>query len=234
MAFEVEAINFLTPFCLRRKGACGTSEAAKAFNIPLKTVNAGNEYLKIVRNPKFGYGKKLNPCVDCRIFIYIKAKKRAGKIGAELIFTEEVLGQRPVSQHKGALDLIERQAGLEGRILRPLSVKHLPKTEAEIKGFAKNNMLRDICRPSRKQQLEITREFNITNYPCSSGGCLLTNREFAKKLRDLFIRRVTVKDVNLLKVGRHFRFGKNRIIVGRNEEENKLLLRAKTEMWLAL
>ncbi|HTY74704.1 MAG TPA: hypothetical protein VMD05_03975 [Candidatus Nanoarchaeia archaeon] len=226
---QVEAINFVTPFCLCRKGGCGASEAAKTFNIPLKMVNAGNDYLKMVRNPKFGYGKNLNPCVDCRIFMLRKAKKYARKIGAKFIFTGEVLGQRPMSQYKEALHLIEKETGLEGRILRPLSGKLLPKTEAEIKAFINNGALRDISGRSRKRQIELIREFNITNYPCSAGGCLLTDKEFAKKLRDLFQHkvRVTVKDIFLLKIGRHFRFGKNRIIIGRNEAENNRLLNSK-------
>jgi tRNA U34 2-thiouridine synthase MnmA/TrmU len=114
---EVEAINFVTPFCLCRKGGCGASEAAKTFNIPLKMVSAGTDYLRVVRKPKFGYGKNLNPCVDCRIFMLKKAKRYARKIGAKFIFTGEVLGQRPMSQHRAALALIEREAGLEGKSL---------------------------------------------------------------------------------------------------------------------
>jgi tRNA-uridine 2-sulfurtransferase len=226
---EVEAINFVTPFCLCRKGGCGASEAAKTFNIPLKMVNGGTDYLRVVRNPRFGYGKNLNPCVDCRIFMLKKAKRYAKQIGAKFIFTGEVLGQRPMSQHKGALDLIEREAGLKGKILRPLSGKLLPKTEAEEKGLIDHEALRDISGRSRKLQIEMTREFNITNYPCAGGGCLLTDREFANKLRDIFEhkKRITIKEVNLLKVGRHFRFGSNKIVIGRNETENGLLLRTK-------
>jgi tRNA-uridine 2-sulfurtransferase len=225
----VEAINFTTPFCQCRKGGCGAAEAAKTFNIPLKHVNAGTEYLRVVRNPRFGYGKNLNPCVDCRIFMLKKAKKYAKQIGAKFIFTGEVLGQRPMSQHKAALDLIEREAGLEGKILRPLSAKLLPKTEAEEQGFVNKEALRDIVGRSRKRQIEMTKEFNMLNYPCVGGGCLLTDREFANKLRDLFAhqKRITIKEVNQLKVGRHFRHDENKIIVGRNETENGILLRTK-------
>jgi len=226
---DVEAVNFVTPFCLCRKGGCGAVEAAKAFNIPLKTFSAGKEYLDVVRNPDFGYGKNMNPCVDCRIFIFKKAKAYAKEIGAAFIFTGEVLGQRPMSQHKQAFDLIEKEAGLKGQIVRPLSSRLLPKTEAEIKGLFKSDELLDISGRSRKRQIALTKQFNITNYPCASGGCLLTYREFANKLRDLFEhkKRVYPKDVNLLKVGRHFRFGKNKIIVGRNQTENQILLNAK-------
>jgi len=226
---KVEAVNFVTPFCQCRKGGCGASEATKAFNVPLKVFNAGNEYLKMVRNPKFGYGKNLNPCVDCRIFMLKKAKKYAKATGAAFIFTGEVLDQRPMSQHKTTLDLIEKEAGLEGKILRPLSAKLLPQTEAEKQGFVNRKNLLDISGRSRRKQMEMARQFNITNYPCPSGGCLLTDRNFARKLADLFAhkKRVSTKDVYLLKLGRHFRFGKNKIIVGRNETENQMLLRAK-------
>jgi tRNA-uridine 2-sulfurtransferase len=228
---EVEAINFVTPFCQCRKGGCGAVEAAKTFKIPLKMISAGTDYLRVVRNPRFGYGKNLNPCVDCRIFMLKKAKKYAQEIGAQFIFTGEVLGQRPMSQHKPALDLIEREAGLAGKILRPLSGKLLPETEAEAKGFVDKAALRDIRGRSRKPQIEMTKEFNITNYPCAGGGCLLTDHEFASKMQDLFVhsKRVTIKEVNLLKVGRHFRFGENKIIVGRNQAENMVLQERKTK-----
>ncbi len=226
---DVEALNFVTPFCLCRKGGCGASEAAKTFKIPLKVVSAGTDYLRVVRKPRFGYGKNLNPCVDCRIFMLKKAKRYAKEIGAKFIFTGEVLGQRPMSQHRGALDLIEREAGLKGKILRPLSAKLLPKTEAEEQGYVAEEALMNISGRSRKRQIELTKQFNIEKYPCAAGGCLLTDKAFAKRLRDLFEhkRRVTVKEVNLLKVGRHFRIGENKIIVGRNEVENGVLLRGK-------
>lgn len=226
---DVVALNFVTPFCLCRKGGCGAAEAAKSFNIPLRVFAADKEYLRVVRNPKFGYGKNMNPCVDCRIFMLKKAKRYAKETGAAFIFTGEVLGQRPMSQHKGALDLIEREAGLKGKIVRPLSAKLLPKTEAEEKGLIDKEAFMDISGRSRKRQIEMTKQFNIVNYPCAGGGCLLTDKEFARKLRDLFEhkKRVTVKEVNLLKVGRHFRLGKNKIIVGRNKAENELLLRNK-------
>lgn len=229
---SVEAINFVTPFCQCRKGGCGAQEAAKAFNIPLKVISAGPAYLRVVRNPKFGYGKNLNPCVDCRIFMLKRAKKYAKEIGAEFIFTGDVLGQRPMSQHHAALKLIEKEAGLEGKILRPLSGKLLPKTEAEEKGLINRDALRDISGRSRKAQIEMTKEFNISKYPCAGGGCLLTDKEFAAKLQDLFDhnKRVTVKEVNQLKVGRHFRFGENKITVGRNKAENDILLSSKRKV----
>jgi tRNA U34 2-thiouridine synthase MnmA/TrmU len=227
---DVEALNFVTPFCLCRKGGCGASEVAKKFSIPLKIISVGEDYLKVVRNPKYGYGKNMNPCIDCRIFMLKKAKEYAEEIGASFIFTGEVLDERPMSQHRKALKIIEEETGLKGKILRPLSAKLLPKTEAEKMGWVDREKLLDIRGRSRKRQIGLAKEFGITDYPCPAGGCLLTYKEFASKLRDLFNhkKRVSLKDVQLLKFGRHFRFGKNKIIVGRNEAENKVLLQFKS------
>jgi tRNA U34 2-thiouridine synthase MnmA/TrmU len=159
-----------------------------------------------------------------------KAKKYAREIGASFIFTGEVLGQRPKSQHGKTLSLIEEEAGLKGKILRPLSARLLLPTEAEKKGMVRREALLAIEGRSRKKQIRLAEELNVTDYSCPGGGCLLTYREFASKLKDLFEhrKRVSLKDVQLLKVGRHFRSGKNKIIVGRNEPENGLLLRTKT------
>jgi len=226
---DVEAVNFASPFCLCRKGGCGALEVANNLNIPLKTINVGEEYLRIVRKPRFGYGRNMNPCIDCRIFMLRKAKKYARETGASFIFTGEVLGQRPMSQHGKTLGVIEKEAGLEGKILRPLSAKLLSPTEAEKKGFVRREALLGIEGRSRKKQIRLAEELKVTDYSCPGGGCLLTYREFASKLKDLFKhkKRVSLKDVQLLKVGRHFRFGKNKIIVGRNEAENGLLLRTR-------
>jgi len=226
---DVEAVNFVSPFCLCRKGGCGAPKVAKNLSIPLKTIRVGEEYLRIVRKPRFGYGKNMNPCVDCRIFMLKKAKKYAEETGAQFIITGEVLGQRPMSQHGRTLGLIEEKARLKGKILRPLSAKLLPKSEAEEKGLVNRETLLSIEGRSRKKQIRLAEEMNVTGYSCPGGGCLLTYKEFAAKLRDLFEnkRRASLKDVELLKVGRHFRFEKNKIIVGRNEIENKLLTRMK-------
>jgi tRNA U34 2-thiouridine synthase MnmA/TrmU len=224
---DVEAVNFVSPFCLCRKGGCGALEVAKNLNVPLKAIKVGGEYLRIVRKPRFGYGKNMNPCVDCRIFMLKKAKEYARKIGASFIFTGEVLGQRPMSQHRRTLGVIEEQAGLKGKILRPLSAKLLPPTDAEKKGFVNRETLLGIEGRSRKKQIGLAEELKVTEYSCPGGGCLLTYTEFACKLRDLFehTKRVSLKYVQLLKVGRHFRFGKSKIVVGRNEAKNHLLLR---------
>ena len=226
---DVVAMNFTSPFCLCKKGGCGATEAAKQLGVPLKVVNVGEEYLKMVRKPKHGYGRNMNPCIDCRIFIVKKAKKYAKEIGASFIFTGEVLDERPMSQHFKAMKIIEEEAGLKGKILRPLSARLLPETVIEKKGLVNRKKLLDIHGRSRKPQIKLAEEFNIKDYPCPAGGCLLTYKEYANKLRDLFKhkKRCSMADVALLKVGRHFRLGENKIIVGRNEAENRILTAKK-------
>jgi tRNA U34 2-thiouridine synthase MnmA/TrmU len=226
----VEALNFVSPFCLCGKGGCGASGVAERFGIPLKVVSVGEDYLRVVRKPKHGYGKNMNPCIDCRIFMLKKAKKYARLTGATFIFTGEVLDERPMSQHLEAMSMIEQEAGLKNRILRPLSAKLLPETSIEKRGLVDRHKLLDIHGRSRKRQIELAKTFSIADYPCPAGGCLLTYKEFADKVRDLFKhkKRVTMRDIALLKLGRHLRFEKNKIIVGRNESENRTLSEMKS------
>ncbi len=228
---EVTAFNVRSPFCLCKKNGCAAVDAAKQLNVPLKMVASGNDYLRMLRKPKHGYGRNMNPCLDCRIFLMKKAKKYAREIGADFIFTGEVLDERPMSQHYQAMRLIEKEAGLKGKVLRPLSAKVLPETEVEKKGLVDRSKLMDIHGRSRKPQFKLAVEYGIKDFPCPAGGCLLTYKEYAKKIRDLFNykKRILMSDIALLQVGRHFRLGKNKIIVGRNEEENKFLISRKTK-----
>ncbi len=222
---EVEAVTFTSQFSASEKSKNAVAEAAEQLGVPLKVIHLGKDYLRLIRSPKHGYGKNINPCVDCRIFMLKKAKKYAREIGAAFIFTGEVLDERPMSQRFQALKLVEEQSGLKGKLLRPLSAKLLPKTFAEKKGMVDREKLRGIRGRSRKPQINLAKEFNIKFYPTPAGGCLLTCEEYAKKLRDLFKHKkhVSMKDVALLTVGRHFRLDENKIIVGRNEEENRVL-----------
>ena len=226
---EVVAVNFTSPFWSSSKNIDWIKEITKKLKVSLINVELKENYLNVIRKPKYGYGKNMNPCVDCKIFMLKKVKKIAEEIGASFIFTGEVLDERPKSQHKKALEIIEKESGLKGKLLRPLSAKLLPETEAEEKGWVIREKLLDIRGRQRKKQMELAKEFGINKYPTPSGGCLLTYKEFSKKLRDLLEHEKTVKmkDIELLKIGRHFRFGKNKIIVGRNEIENKQLLKMK-------
>ena len=222
---EVEAVTFTSQFSPAEKCNGKVADAAEQLGVPLKVFRLEKDYLRLIRHPKHGYGKNMNPCVDCRIFMLKKAKKYAQEIGAAFIFTGEVLDERPMSQRLQTLRLVEEQSGLKGKLLRPLSAKLLPKTLAEKKGLVYRERLLGIRGRSRKPQIKLAKDNDIKFYPTPAGGCLLTCEEYANKLRDLFKykKRVSMSDVALLSVGRHFRFGENKIIVGRNEEENHVL-----------
>ncbi len=234
---EVIALNFTTPFCLcnRRRDSCGGYEAKKVtdkFGIKLKVFNLGEEYLEVVRNPKHGYGKNLNPCIDCRIFIQMKAKEYMEEIGASFLITGEVLGQRPMSQHRNALRTIEKESGLEGLVLRPLSARLLPETIPEKNGWVDRMKLLDISGRSRKPQIAKALEYGINDYPCPAGGCLLTDLGFSRRMRDLleYTLEPLLNDIELLKLGRHFRLSKKaKLVVGRDEKENEELMRLAKE-----
>jgi tRNA U34 2-thiouridine synthase MnmA/TrmU len=224
---ELEALNFMTVFCTctNRGATCLASrKAVETLDIPLKVFNVSEEYLGVVRHPKHGYGRNMNPCIDCRIFMLKKAKAYMEESGATFIVTGEVLGQRPMSQRRDAMRLIEREAGLEGFILRPLCAKVLPITIPEKEGWVDREKLLKIQGRSRKPQIELAEHYGIHDYPCPAGGCLLTDPGFAKRIKDLMVHNpdFSLNDVHLLKMGRHFRLSHGvKLVVGRNEEENQ-------------
>ncbi len=229
----VEALNFTSPFCTcTGKNAGCKSEAvrvAEDFKIPIKVMHKGADYLEVVRNPKHGHGKGMNPCIDCRIFLLKKAKEYMIESGADFVFTGEVLGQRPMSQRRDTLRIIEKESGLEGLLLRPLSAKHFQPTIPEQEGWVDREKLLAIQGRSRKEQFELAAELDVKNYPCPAGGCLLTELSFVGKIRDVFDHsdELNMRDFRLLKLGRHFRIGpRTKVILGRNEGENELLERA--------
>ncbi|MBI5159655.1 hypothetical protein HY992_06050 [Candidatus Micrarchaeota archaeon] len=230
---EVIGLNFSSPFCLCKGGGCASLEAGKNLGIEVKNIPKGEDYMEIVRDPPNGRGRHMNPCIDCRIYILKKAKEYAKEIGASFIFTGEVLDERPMSQHRKALDFIEEEAGLKGKLLRPLSAQLLPETEAEKKGWVDRSKLVGIQGRRRTPQFELAEKYGLKDYPCPSGGCLLTYKEFADKMRALLDfkkkEKVSVKDVNLLKVGRHFFVNGAWIAVGRNEGENERLKALKED-----
>jgi tRNA U34 2-thiouridine synthase MnmA/TrmU len=226
---NVEAAVFTTPFCLCDK--CAAESVVKRFAIKMHSFFLGQEYLDLVANPPHGYGSQMNPCIDCRVLMFKKAKELAEKLGAECLVTGEVLGERPFSQTKHAMEVIERNADLEGKILRPLSAKLLPETELEKSGHINRQKLHSICGRRRLPQMELAKEWKIKDYPCPSGGCLLTDPRFAQRLKDLLKHNkcLKIEDVALLKIGRHFRVDGYKFVVGRNEQENHKLLELATQ-----
>ncbi|MCM8778037.1 MAG: tRNA 4-thiouridine(8) synthase ThiI [Candidatus Omnitrophica bacterium] len=221
---NVEAVHFVLPFegCSHRKKE--VIQFAKQHGIKIYILNCMEgqllkEYIKILRHPKFGRGTALNPCIDCHIFLLKEAKKIARKIKADIVVTGEVIGERPMSQRRNILYLIEKESGLKGKLLRPLSAKLLPPTDAEKKGLIDRNKLEGIAGRQRKRQIELAEKYGIS-YPNPAGGCLLCYPDFCKKVLPVLKSRknITGFDIELFKVGRHFENGN--IILGKSKEEN--------------
>jgi tRNA-uridine 2-sulfurtransferase len=242
----VKAITFYTGLCItetqRRKGgrpdgSVPRNEALRAaadLEVDIEYVDiSGQGYLDMLVHPRYGYGANANPCVDCRIFMMRKAKEIMEAEGADFIFTGEVLGQRPKSQRRDTLRTIERESGLTGRLLRPLSAKLLEPTIAEREGLVDRERLEAISGRSRHRQLELARELGVEDFPQPAGGCCyLTDESFARKFFDVLDareaagegRRIVQDDVILLSTGRHFRLSpRAKLVVGRTEVENALL-----------
>lgn len=225
---EVEGVTIVTPFPNGEKNAVS---AAEQLGIKHHIIFAGNDYLKIVRAPKYGYGTGMNPCIDCKIYFFKIAKRLMREIGASFIVSGEVVGQRPFSQRIYQLALIEKESGLEGLIVRPLSAQLLPPTIPERKGLIRREQLLAISGRSRRRQISMAKEMGLT-FPTPAGGCILTDKAYARRLKDLFEhkKRVSLRDLPLLKIGRHFRIGKVKIIIGRNEAENEILSHYKQKL----
>ncbi|MCZ6696912.1 MAG: hypothetical protein O7A63_10280 [Acidobacteria bacterium] len=247
---DVIGINFSTGFCMndhRRAMAKANEDPKRMRNealragadlrIPIEVLDAGEAYLKMVLNPKHGYGKRANPCIDCRIFMIHGAADYMREHGGHFIFTGEVLNQRPMSQHHQALRLIEKECGIPGYLLRPLSAKHLPPTMPEKLGWVDRDKLLGISGRSRKEQIEYSRSRGLDDYPQPAGGCcFLADENFARRFHDKkeHADHATLRkeDMILLKVGRHFRLAPDvKIIVARDEGENNFLTRLEAPGW---
>ncbi|MFA5287541.1 MAG: tRNA 4-thiouridine(8) synthase ThiI [Candidatus Omnitrophota bacterium] len=189
----------------------------------LRTVDISDEFLNLILKPKYGFGSHMNPCIDCKILMLLKAKELMPRFNAQFIVTGEVLGQRPMSQHKQALKTIEEKSGLTGLLLRPLSARNITPTIPEENGWVNRDKLLGLSGRSRRPQIKLAKEFNILGYPNASGGCLLTDRQFSARLKDLIVHKVVdLRNIEFLKIGRHFRLGLNtKLIVGRDEQENR-------------
>jgi tRNA U34 2-thiouridine synthase MnmA/TrmU len=247
---EVIGLNYSTGFCMNdhRRAMARPDEDPKRMRnealragadlgIPIEVLDAGQEYLKMVLNPKHGYGKRANPCIDCRIFMIHGAADYMRENGGHFVFTGEVLNQRPMSQHHQALKLIEKECGIAGYLLRPLSAKHLPPTKPEELGWVDRERLLGIAGRSRKEQIAFSESRNIQDYPQPSGGCcFLADENFARRFHDMKQHSdpeaFRKEDMILLKVGRHFRLSPGvKIIVGRDEGENNFLTGLKATGW---
>lgn len=227
---DVTAITFLNHFgCdISDKSSCSKDpfSASVKFGFKVKLSHLSDNFLEIVKNPKFGHGKNMNPCVDCRILMLKEAKELMNLMGADFIITGEVLGQRPMSQRRDCFPLMDREADVKRLVLRPLSAKRLPLTFPEETGLIDREQLYDFTGRSRKPQMALAEELGLTEYPAPAGGCLLTDPIYSYRLSDLLKHTPDpeYKDINFLRIGRHFRFSADcKIIVGRNKEENEII-----------
>jgi len=213
---EVIAVTFKTPFA----GEEWALKMGNALGLNVRVVECCDDYMEIVKHPRFGYGKNMNPCIDCKIFMLRKARELMEQERASFVFTGEVLGQRPMSQQMGQLRLIEKESSLEGYLLRPLSAKFLEPTMPEVNGIVDRAKLLGIRGRGRKEQIALAKTFGFEEFATPAGGCLLTDPCFSARLKEALDH--SEEDVELLKVGRHFRTESGaRIAVGRNEGENR-------------
>jgi tRNA-specific 2-thiouridylase len=220
---NVVGISFITPFF----NSQGAERAAKGLGVPLQILDITEPHLAMLRHPKHGYGSNMNPCIDCHALMFREAGRKMEKGGADFLFTGEVLGQRPMSQNKGALRVVERESGYAGLILRPLSAQLLPETIPEKEGKVARERLLAIKGRSRKEQLVLAERYHLTEYLSPAGGCLLTDPVFSRRLRDLFTNQghVQIRDIELLKIGRHLRLtAAAKVIVGRHAQDNERIL----------
>ncbi len=219
---EVRGIVFTTPFF----GSSSAERAAAELGLELEIMDITERHLEVVKNPRYGYGKNMNPCIDCHALMVRVAVERLEELGGDFVATGEVLGERPKSQNRQALELVARVSGAGDLLLRPLSARLLPETLPEREGWVERERLLDLSGRSRRRQIKLAEEWGIGDYESPAGGCLLTDTGFSARLRELMSRvpAFDAADAELLKVGRHFWAGSTLIVLGRRHEENLRLV----------
>lgn len=184
-----------------------------------------HEFMEIVRNPRFGYGKNMNPCIDCKIYFMMVAREVMKKVGAKGIITGDVLGERPMSQNMANMQLIEKEAGVDGKVIRPLTAKNYKESDLEKEGFIDREKLLDFKGRGRSRQFKLAEKLGFKDYEQPAGGCLLTDPGYSHRLKEsLGYDESGILDMHLLRFGRHFRLpGGSKLILGRNKDENSTL-----------
>ncbi len=226
LGVEVTPVSFDTEFgcsVSRRSRGRDALSGPDSRRFRVEKYHIGDKFIELVKNPKFGHGKNMNPCIDCKVLMLKEAKSLMEERGADFLVTGEVLWQRPMSQRKDTLPMIDRAAGVEGLVLRPLSAKLLKPTTPEKQGLIDREKLYGISGRSRKPQMALAAELGLSEYPQPAGGCLLTDPTFSRRLRELLSRVASppMREIQLLKVGRHFWTNDGfRVIVGRDEQDN--------------
>lgn len=225
---EVVGLHFTSIFASKRDKQRGhrAVETAKELGIEMISKNKGDDYIEIIKNPLYGYGKNMNPCIDCRIYMLNLTRQMMPEIGASFVVTGEVLGQRPMSQRRNTIELIEKRSELKGLIVRPLSAKLFPPSIPEQEGILDREMLLGHAGRGRHVQYELVERFKLKEFDLPGGGCLLTDPIFSIKLKDLMATdpSYTTRDIELLTIGRHFRVAPStKLVVARNDRENEQL-----------
>jgi len=235
LEINIKAITFLTHFgCdISDNSSCSHNPmpAAGKYGFEVKLSHLADKFFEIVKNPAHGHGRNMNPCIDCRILMLKEARVYMDLIGADFLVTGEVLGQRPMSQRRECFPMMDREAGVEGLVLRPLSARLLPPSIPELKGLVDRERLYDFNGRTRKPQMSLAGDLGLDDYPSPAGGCLLTEPAYAYRLSELlrFKNDPDFRDIELLRIGRHFRTSPEcKIIIGRNKEENEKLLCIKS------
>ena len=223
---EVIALNINTGFGSTKDRLKHMQNMCEQVGAELKIVDIQNEFLQeVLFDPKYGYGKHFNPCIDCHAKMFAVAKRIMEAEGASFLISGEVMGQRPMSQNKDSLQAVLNESNCDGILLRPMSAKMLKPTIAEENGWVDRQKLEGITGRSRDRQLEMVKEIGLQNFESPGGGCLLTDANFAKKMVD-FIKydKFEVKDIPVVKFGRHFRLKDGaKLVIGRDKEENNHL-----------
>lgn len=237
----VEGINFFTGFCveghthairkqksnkIKRNNALWVAEQ---LGIKLHIIDVIEEYKDVLLNPKHGYGKNMNPCLDCKSFMVKKAKQWLLKNNFDFIISGEVMGQRPMSQRKQTMPIVQKESGAFDLLLRPLCAQHLPPTKAEIEGWVDREKMLDFCGRTRKPQMALAKKYGFKSYATPAGGCcFLTDKNYSDKLVDMWRSRgdrdYQLDDLMMLKVGRHIRPNPRfKMIIAREEGEVNFL-----------
>jgi tRNA U34 2-thiouridine synthase MnmA/TrmU len=226
-SIDVTLICFVTPFF----GAKRARESAAHLGLPLREVDLTDKFLPLIYDPPHGWGRGHNPCIDCHILMLREAGAIMAAEGFDFLFTGEVLGQRPMSQNRGSLNLIARESGFADLLLRPLSAKLLKTTAPEVRGWVDRERLLNLSGRGRKRQMALAAAYGITRYPAPAGGCLLTDPGYASRLKELLghVQEASRPDLELLKYGRHFRLPRGaKVVVGRTQRENEAIQALKS------
>lgn len=231
---KVLAININTGFGSTKDRLTHMQSMCDQVGAELKIIDIQNEFLQeVLFDPKHGYGKNFNPCIDCHAKMFAVAKRVMEAEGASFLITGEVMGQRPMSQNKDSLQTVLNESNCDGILLRPLSAKALAPTIPEINGVVDREKLEGITGRGRERQMQLVKEIGLENFESPGGGCLLTDENFSKKMRD-YIKYDTfeVKDIPVIKLGRHFRLSEGaKLVIGRDNEENKYLQEIENEKY---